>query len=132
MAELKHHRQEQANSMVKIQGLISVIFGSIGVLFGLVAMVFFALAVAGAYTDNDATGYFLLFVATVVFWLLPHIYLIVSGATLVRLPAPQVVKTLTIINVVIGVFWNYILLIFAIISLTQSLDYSEGYHEPKK
>lgn len=131
MPETRNHRYEQAQSMLKIQGIISIVFGAIGSLVGLIALLIIAISLSGAYTTGDAIGFTLLFMATLIFWLLPHVYFIVSGAVLIRSPEPRIAKIITIINVVIGVLWNYILLIFAIISLTQHLDYAEGYHHKK-
>ena len=67
-----------------------------------------------------------------VFWILPHIYLLVAGLYLVRRPSPNVVRTLVIINLIVGVFWNIILTVFAIINLTQLRDYEQGYTSKKK
>ena len=117
--------------MVKIQGILTLVFGGIGVLFGLFLMGVLALAINGAYTDADALGFFLLFIATVIFWILPHAYFIAAGVTLAKAPTPKIVKTLSIINLVIGAFWNVILLVFAIISLVQSTDYEDGYKHHK-
>lgn len=131
MPEVKNTNYEQAASMVRVQGIMSIIFGGLGVLFGLVFLLFMIIAMAGAYTDSDAFGLLALFLVTVVFWLLPHVYLVIAGILLARTPAPRVVKTLTIINIVIGALWNYILLVFAIISIVQSSDYEKGYAHKK-
>jgi len=132
MAEVKNYQYQQAASMVKIQGVLSIIFGGIGALVGLCALALLAFALSFAYTDSDAFGFFVLFVVTLLFWLLPHVYFIVAGITLYRLPDPRIVKILTIINLVIGVFWNVVLLVFAIISLVQSNDYEIGYKQASK
>lgn len=132
MSETKNSRFEQAASLVKIHGIISIVFGAIGVFFGLLFLTLFGIALGSAYSDSDAIGYLLLFVGTALFWVVPHVYLIIAGATLIRIPDPKLTKTLTIINLIFGVFWNYILLVFAIISLTQSRDYEEGYEHRKK
>jgi uncharacterized integral membrane protein len=58
--------------------------------------------------------------------------MIVAGYHLTREPAVKVARTLVIINLVIGVFWNLVLLIFAIINLTQLSDYERGRTTHKK
>jgi hypothetical protein len=126
MAE-KHYRFEQAANLVKVHGILAIVFGGLGSFMALISMVLFGFAMAGAYATSDAVGYLILFVLTVLFFLLPHVFLIISGVTLIRLPEPRTVKIFTIINLVVGVFWNLVILIFAIISLTQSRDYEEGY-----
>lgn len=125
-------RYEHAASMVRTHGTLSIVFGAIGTFFGLILIVLFSLALSNTYDQADAIGFIFLFIATLVFWMLPHIYLIVAGATLVKLPEPRIVKVLSIINIVVGVFWNYILLIFAIISLVQVSDYENGHPLTKK
>jgi len=117
----------QAASMLKIQGIISAIFGGIGVLGGLVMMVIFALALGNAYTDNDIVGYAILFGGSILFVLIPHIYLIIAGVILMRQPEPKLARLLTIINLIVGAMSNYVVLAFAIISLTQVKEYEEGY-----
>lgn len=128
-------RYEQAAGLVKTDGILSIIFGSLGAFFGLLFMLLFAVSLATSYNTEDVVGYFILFILTIFFWVLPHVYLIIAGVTLVKLPEPKVVKTLTIINVVLGALVNLILLIIGIVSLTQSRDYEEGYahaHHHKK
>lgn len=117
----------QAASMLKVQGIISAIFGGIGVLGGLIMMVIFALALGNAYTDNDIVGYAVLFGGSILFVLIPHIYLIIAGVILVRQPEPKLARLLTIINLIVGAMSNYVVLAFAIISLTQTKEYEEGY-----
>lgn len=131
MAEVKNYRYESAVSMVKTHGLLSIIFGGLGAFTGLIMMGLFALAIGTSYNEGDAIGFFLLFICTILFWMLPHIYLIIAGVTLQRLPEPRIVKILTIINLVIGIFWNLVLLVFAIISLTQLNEYEDGYRTRK-
>ena len=127
MTESRTHQYQQAVSMIKIQGILSIVFGGIGAFFGLIALALFAVAMSVAQLDADAVGFFILFVCTLLFWILPHVYFIVSGIALYRLPEPRVVKTLTIVNLVVGVFWNIVLLVFSIITLVQSADYELGY-----
>ena len=127
MTDSKNYPYLQAVSIIKIQSILTIIFGGIGVLFGLLVLGLFGFAMSAAYSDADALGFFILFICTLLFWLLPHIYFIISGVTLYRLPHPRIVKILTIVNLVIGVFWNIVLLVFAIITLVQSADYESGY-----
>jgi len=127
MAASRNYQYQQAASIVKIQGILSIIFGGIGVVMGFCAMSLIALAMSVAYTDADALVFFMLFILTLIFWFIPHVYFIVAGVTLYRLPDPRVVKVLTIVNLVVGVFWNVVLLIFAIIALIQSAEYETGY-----
>lgn len=131
MSETKNYRYEQAASMVKVQGILSIIFGGLGSLAGLIFMIFVGVDLVDAYS-YEVIGLSLLLVGSIIFWLLPHVYFIVSGITLLNLPEPNVAKALTIINLVIGVFWNLILVIFAIIVLTQSADYASGKQPQKK
>ena len=101
--------------------------GAIGAFTGLAFLLIFVVALGVATTDANAVTYLFFFIATLLFWLVPHIYLVIAGVLLVRQPEPRIAKTLTIANLVVGVFWNYVILVLAIISLTQSRDYEEGY-----
>ena len=129
MTDTNTHRFSQAASMVKVQGIMSIVFGSIGSLVGLIILSIFAVSLGNAYTTADAIAFLFLFLLVVFVWLIPHMYLIIAGITLTRLPEPRIVKILTITNLVIGIFWNYILLVFAIISLVQQVDYAQGYRK---
>jgi small-conductance mechanosensitive channel len=126
---------DRSESTLKVHGILSIIFGSLGTLAAVVMMM---MLIASTYADptydsvNSPFGLFVVGAMVFVFWTLPHIYLIISGYYLMREPAPKVAKTLIIINLVIGVFWNLVLLIFAIINLTQLSDYARGYHVHKK
>lgn len=117
----------QAMSMMKVQGIITTIFGALGTLMGLVLMVVFALALGQAYTENDVVGALMMFIVSVLFILIPHIYLIISGIMLIRQPEPKLARLLTIINLVVGAVSNYVVLAFAIISLVMAKEYEEGY-----
>ncbi|MDB5159957.1 MAG: hypothetical protein JWO99_220 [Candidatus Saccharibacteria bacterium] len=122
-------------STLKVHGILSIVFGGLGTLAAIVFMGILALGnfSDSAYTaDGSALGVFFVGIIVFIFWTLPHIYLIVSGTYLIREPAPKIVKTLVIINLVIGVFWNLVLLIFAIINLTEVGDYERGYHVHRK
>lgn len=130
--KLLYHRSE---STLKIHGILAIVFGGLGTLS---AALFTLLLIASTYADesfdnvNSPVGLFIVSAMIFVFWTLPHIYLIVAGSYLVREPVPRLAKTLVIINLVIGVFWNLILLIFAIINLTQLTDYERGYQGYKR
>jgi len=128
---------DRANSTLKVHGVLAIVFGSLGLLAGLIFTMLMALGTLAdnsyAYNPNDsALGLFFVGALTFVFWVLPHIYLIVSGTYLIRQPSPKLAKVLVIINLVIGVFWNLVLLIFAIINLTELADYERGYHSHRK
>lgn len=117
---------------LKVHGILSIVFGSLGVLSGLL---FTLLVQLGAVADEHYTaeiGVFIVSAAIFVFWTLPHLYLIVSGIYLVRQPSPKVSRVLTIINLVVGIFYNLVILVMAIISLVQSGDYERGYHTHKQ
>jgi hypothetical protein len=135
MAETNYDKVlfERAATMLRVQGIISVVFGALGVIFGLVMMFMFGLGML-AYENitNYAVENFVWAVIMFVFVVIPHIYLVVAGTILLRQPAPGVARALTIINLVVGVFSNMIVLIFAIISLTQSGDYERHFAPRKK
>ena len=123
---------EKSANLVKIHGILSIIFGSIGTITGLFFAGLFAISMASTYDEADRIGFLILSILTLIFWLIPHVYLVIAGVVLLREPEPKVAKTLTIINLIVGVFWNYILLIFSIISLVQLGDYDKGYHHRKR
>jgi hypothetical protein len=131
---------ERSASTLKVHGILAIVFGGLGTLVGIVMAI--AITIGGlsnnynsynssSYADS-AFGLFFLGLLLFIFWILPHVYLIVSGYYLTRQPSPKLAKTLVIINLVIGVFWNLVLLIFAIINLTEIGDYERGYHVHKK
>lgn len=123
---------ERASNMLRVQGIITIVFGALGVLFGSLMMIAFGLSALYDHTFNGPAQLFFMAIVTFVLFILPHIYLIISGITLSRQPQPNVARILTIINLAIGVFWNLIILIFAIISLTQSSDYERHFPISKK
>jgi hypothetical protein len=121
-----------AKSFLRVQGVLSIIFGSLGTLFSLPILLIYVLSVPGysgmyPYNEGDTIGVMFLIIVTLIFWVLPHIYMIIAGTYLVREPKPGLAKGLTIGNLVIGAIINYILLAFAIVSLTQSASYEAGY-----
>lgn len=122
----------QAASMLKVQGIIALVFGGLGALFGLILMVIFGVAFSMAVRDTEIVEFFILFAVSVLFVLIPHIYLIISGVILIRQPEPKLARLLTIINLIVGAVSNYIILAFAIISLVQAREYEEGYGDLQK
>jgi len=118
---------DRSANLLRTNGILSIVFGSMGAFFGLLFMVLCAIAMMVSETSDDAAYMFLMGVGTLVLFILPHVYLIISGATLLRHPSPNVARTLVIITLVIGVFWNLVTLIFSILNLTQLRDYEVGY-----
>lgn len=126
---------ERAAGGLKVHGILAIVFGSLGVLG---ALIFTLLIALGTFADesymayDSSLGLFLVSIMIFVFWTLPHIYLIAAGSYLVREPAPRLARVFVIINLVLGVFYNLILLVIAIVNLTQASDYERGYHAHKK
>lgn len=119
---------DRAVATTRAHAIVSLVFGILGVGLGLlIAGFMLVLAFAGSMTEED-------FVYTVVYGLcmflfvvVPHIFLIVSGAVLLRMPRPNVAKGLVIANIVTGALFNLVVLILAIINITQINDYEHGY-----
>ncbi|MEO6109945.1 MAG: hypothetical protein ABIP50_02965 [Candidatus Saccharimonadales bacterium] len=123
---------ERAAGMVRANGIVSIVFGSLGVLVGLLYMLVFAFGgTSDSYESYDVVTGLIFALLVFIFAVLPHIFLIISGATLVRLPSGKVARGLTIANLVIGALWNLVILIMSIISLTQMNDYERGHHHKK-
>jgi hypothetical protein len=124
----------RATNTLKVHGIVSIVFGAIGTL---AAILFTILVAAGTMADesydsyNSPFGLFIVSVMIFVFFTLPHLYLIAAGIYLTREPAPKLAKTLVIINLVVGVFWNLVILVFSIVNLTQLTDYERTYHVHK-
>jgi len=131
MTEPAHHPQSQAASMLKVQGIITLVFGGLGALLGLILMIIFGVALNQAYSDNDIVEFSIYFIMSVLFVFIPHVYFIVSGIILIRQPEPKLARLITIINLIVGAVANYIVLAFAIISLVQSKEYEEDYKKHK-
>ncbi|MDB5162359.1 MAG: hypothetical protein JWM52_867 [Candidatus Saccharibacteria bacterium] len=125
----------RAASALKVHGILAIIFGGLAVLG---SILFTLLITLGTFADesydsyNSPLGLFLVSAMIFVLWTLPHIYLIAAGIYLMREPSPKLARTLVIINLVIGVFYNLILLVIAIVNLTQITDYERTYHVHKK
>jgi len=126
---------DRSTGTLKVHGIMSIIFGSLGIL---VALMFTTLMVIGSMAENSygsydssIAGLSIVGMVIFIFWTLPHIYLVVAGYYLMREPTPRLAKTLILVNLVIGIFWNLILLILSIINLTQFSDYERGYPTQK-
>ena len=126
---------DRAASALKVHGILAIVFGGLGILFGLLFIVLMAFGntVDPSYDAySSSLGILFMTALVLVFWLLPHAYLIASGVYLSREPSPKLARTLVIINLVVGVFYNLILLVIAIVNLTQITDYERAYHIHKK
>lgn len=125
---------DRAASLIKANGIVTIVFGSLGVLLGILYALVFAY---GGYSADDytyseasnAVGGLIVAFFIFLFVIIPHVFLIISGATLVRKPAPKIARGLTIANLVIGALWNIVILIMSIISLTQMNDYERHHHK---
>lgn len=142
MSEL-HLQQEQftnAKRWLKVQGILSIIFGALGTLFAAPLAFFYSIGITaelatempGLESEIGPVVFIIVLIVGLILWLIPHLFLIVSGALLARGPKPGVAKGLTITNLIIGAMWNYLILAFAIVSLVQSGNYARGYVHHKK
>ena len=127
---------DRATSTLKVHGILSIIFGCIGILAASLFTLLLMLAGASSIPIDEELGISIaasfLALLIFVFWTIPHAYLIVSGSYLIRKSPPKLVKTLVIINLVIGLFWNVAFLILSIINLTELDGYERGYHAHRK
>lgn len=122
--EQEMHAFGRAANAVKIQGILSIIFGGLGLLGGVLMGLFYYVAAAGgASTGLGIPELSILLVLGFIFFFLPHVFFIVAGVYLLRKPTPVLVRVLTIINLILGFFWNLPILVTAIISLVMSADY---------
>ncbi len=122
---------ERAQSLLKAHGIVSIVFGSLGVVGFLVWLLLVLVSFFGGNL-SDIFGMIALTIIFFVVFLLPHLYLIVGGVQLIRRPSPKLARVIVIINLVLGVFWNLVLLVLAIINLTQIGDYERFYAKRKK
>ena len=53
MSKVKNHDYEQAASLIKTQGVLSIVFGGIGVFIGLVILVFLWIVLSTSYATED-------------------------------------------------------------------------------
>jgi hypothetical protein len=116
-----------AAKYVNVLGILSIVFGSLGALAGL-------LFVLSSFINPDYTAEsaIVAMLMIIVFWVIPHIYFIISGIKFVKYPKPGETKGLAITTVVLGAIWNLILLAFAIVVLTQLRGYEEGFEQPRQ
>lgn len=117
----------KAASLLKTQAILLVVFGSLGIFFGLLFTLLFFVASAATYSQSESIEFFIYGILTPIFMIIPHIYFLISGITLLRKPSPQVAKVLSIINIVLGVMWNIVILIFAVLYIAQSAAYEKEY-----
>ena len=115
--------------MLRVHGIISIVFGGIGVTICLFIMLLFMFAIT-EYNDYQVVSSFIMAFLVFIFGVLPNAYLVFSGIHLLKEPRPSVAKTLTIANLIVGIFTSLVVLIFAIISLTQLHDYEKGWKKP--
>lgn len=122
-------KYQTAAKFIKVTGILSITFGSLGAFFGIA----YALIYPHLPPDPEMAEVPIVFltVATIVFWVIPHIFWIVSGILLLKHPTPSKVRGLAITTIVIGAIWNFVLLAFAIINLTQLRDYTAEYDNPE-
>jgi len=117
---------DAVNTMFKVHGILSIVFGGLGILGSLLIVLLMSFAWT---SDNNYTIFAvaLVMILVVVIGILPHLYLIIAGTHLLKQPRPQVAKTLLIINVIIGTLWNFVILVFAIMNLAQLHEYTRDY-----
>lgn len=122
---------ERSVNMTKTHGILSIVFGSLGAFIGLIMVLVFSVTITDFNSYQVMSAFFTAFLVFLL-GVLPHVYLLISGITLLKAPAPNVAKPLIIINLIVGVLWNIVILIFAIINLTQMGDYERGYGKHHK
>lgn len=117
---------KRSQTLIKTNGVLSIVFGTLGIVFGLLLMIVMTLP---EVYENEYDGLTAIVVAIIIFvtMVLPHVFLIISGTLLIKLPKVNLVRGLIITNLVIAAFWNLVILIFTIIALTQLGDYDRGY-----
>ena len=122
---------DRSVSTTRLHGILSVIFGALGVLFGLLLLALFIIASAFAETTEDAIASGATAVFMFVLFIVPHVYLIISGVYLMKLPVPKLARALVIANLVVGALSNLVILVISIINLVQLGDYERGYTAKK-
>lgn len=129
MAEQTHEQVqfEKAAGMLRVQGILSIVFGGLGAFFSLLLLVGITLGSLSPGSEMDPVSGFILSFITLVFVVIPHIYLIIAGTQLLSRPTPKAVRVLTIINLIVGVLWNWVIGAFAIVNLVQLQDYERGF-----
>ena len=66
---------EQSASIVKIHGILSIVFGSIGVAIGLIFLAIIGFTFIAAVTTADVVGIFIIMLLVLLFWILPQAFL---------------------------------------------------------
>ena len=123
---------QKAASLLKVQAILAIVFGSIGIVFGiLLTFLFFIASGLGEVTESESIEFFVYGALMPFLYIIPHIYLVISGSFLLRSPSPKLAKVLTVVNIVFGALWNLILLVFAVLYIAQSSDYERGYKAKK-
>jgi hypothetical protein len=118
----------QADGMLKVHGLLSIIFGGVGIVAGVTVIILVGFGNTISGTDQSSIfGFTVTTMMISIFWILPHLYLIFAGSFLLVGLKPSAVKVLVIINLIIGIFLNLVLLVLAIINLRQLSDYQRAY-----
>lgn len=132
ITQVHKERFEKANGLLKVHGILSIIFGGLGILFGLLFMLVMGISSAASFRLEDSISAFAIGIFTLVLFVLPHVYLVIAGSYLLKTPPVRTARILVIINLIVGALWNLVLLVFAIINLTQLDDYQRGYPVSKK
>ena len=131
---IEFERYEKSLSALKMQAILSIVFGGIGILFSflLVGMYILLSGLDPREIEMDRVELFLYGIVTPIFLFISHVYFVVSGVVLLREPTPKVAQILSIVNIIVGVMWSLIILIFAALFLARTVDYERGYEEAKK
>jgi len=123
----------RAATMLKVNGIISIVVSGLAILVIVLYAVLIATAAlvssdpSASLSNPESGSNALLSLVLFIIIMIPCVYTLVAGILLVRLPSPRLAKGLLITNIVVGSFFNTLGLIFAIISLTQLSDYTAGY-----
>lgn len=125
-------KYQTAATMIKVTGILSIIFGSIGILFGIGYSLLIAASPSYAYNEVEIVPIALIVGFLIMFWVIPHIYMIISGIYFLNKPSAAKVRGLAITSIVIGAIFNVILLAFAIINLIQAKDYENEFDVTNK
>lgn len=117
-------RAHSAQKFMKAHGIVTIVVGGVMVLGALLAMILLGWLSLSSRSQSDAIAAFVAGVVFFVLVMIPGIYLTWSGIALMRLPTVPVAKNITIINLVVSIIYqNYVLIVLAIIGLTQLNDY---------
>jgi len=124
----KHLYKRSANLM-KAHGVLSILFGISGVFLGILFIYVMTIGSFAyiAQSHDNASVEVILGLLACIFFVLPHLYLIVSGVYLVRESSPPVTKVFIILNLIVGIFMNIVVAAFAVANIIQSHDYERGH-----